>query len=109
MDVTQPLLFGRTSQEPSVPTLDEISQQLSMSSLTAGRVTVDGEFWTRSFSESPSAAVESSLSQILEASVPEKYFLSPKACAGILSRADRRGKALPPVLQQALKAVVTTG
>ena len=42
------------------------------------------------------------LSQILEASVPEKYYLSPRACAGILRRAERRGKDLPPLLKAAL-------
>lgn len=32
-----------------------------------------------------------------------KYSLSPKACTGILRRAARRGKALPPMLLAALE------
>ncbi len=42
------------------------------------------------------------LSAILQEEVPEKYSLSPKACAGILRRAERRGKDLPPLLKAAL-------
>lgn len=61
------------------------------------------EFLTRNIGESPSAAVESTLSQILEANVPKKYYLSAKACEGILRRAERRGKELPPMLLKSLK------
>ena len=43
-----------------------------------------------------------SLSQILEDTVPEKYFLSERACLGILRRSLKRGKTLPEVLQTAL-------
>ena len=58
---------------------------------------------TRNISASPSDAVASSLSQVLELSTPPKYFLSAQACAGILSRAERRGKTLPPLMQAALE------
>ena len=53
----------------------------------------------------------SSLSHTLQAiqDVHPKYYLSPKACAGILRRAEKRGKALPPVLEKALLAVVAGG
>ena len=61
-----------------------------------------GEPLMRSFGESPKDAVESTLSQILQAQVPEKYYLSQKACLGILRRAKNRGKELPPMLKQAL-------
>ena len=43
------------------------------------------------------------LSQILQASVPERYSLSPKACLGILQRASARGKELPVLLKNALE------
>ena len=43
------------------------------------------------------------LSSILMDSVPEKYSLSPKACQGILRRAEKRGKELPEVLKVALE------
>ena len=45
----------------------------------------------------------STLSQILMVNVPQKYYLSPKACLGILRRASVRGKKLPEVLELALK------
>lgn len=56
----------------------------------------------RNTGESPNAAVESRLSQILEATPPTKYCLSARACQGILRRAERRGKDLPEMLKQAL-------
>lgn len=61
-----------------------------------------GECSTRNTGESPNVAVESRLSQILEATPHGKYCLSGKACQGILRRAERRGKALPPVLKAVL-------
>ena len=45
------------------------------------------------------------LSEILEdGAVPSKYYLSGRACLGILRRAERRGKKLPDVLRAALIA-----
>jgi hypothetical protein len=61
------------------------------------------EFLTHNSGESPSVAVESTLSQILEVNAPEKYHLSAKACEGILRRAERRGKQLPEMLKVALE------
>jgi hypothetical protein len=67
------------------------------------------ECWTLNTLESPSVAVESSLSHILETGeLPPRFYLSAKACAGILKRATRRGKALPPMLEQALKQAAST-
>jgi hypothetical protein len=57
-----------------------------------------------SFGESPSVAVESRLSAILEDNPHQKYSLSAKACLGILKRAERRGKKLPEELERALRA-----
>ena len=54
-------------------------------------------------SECPKGVVESSLSQILLDTVPSRYYLSRRACLGILRRAKERGKPLPPQLEQALK------
>lgn len=48
----------------------------------------------------------SSLSDVLEVgSVPLRYFLSARACRGILRRAANRGKDLPKTLSAALSAV----
>ena len=62
-----------------------------------------GACTTPNISERHSDAGGCSLRQILQAIVPEKYYLSPKACAGILRRAERRGKDLPPMLKMALE------
>lgn len=63
-----------------------------------------GEFSTRSFGEYPREDVESHLLQILEENAHPKYYLSAKACQGILRRAEKRGKELPPTLKTALIA-----
>src|SRR6188472_2244504 len=48
----------------------------------------------------------SSLHEVLETGVVHpRYFLSSKACAGILRRAEKRGRKLPQALQEALVAV----
>lgn len=68
------------------------------------------EFWTLSTSEFPSSVVESSLSDILEPPSERlrKYYLSPKAAAGILRRAGRRGRKLPVALRAALERLAAT-
>lgn len=58
--------------------------------------------------ESPNAVVESTLSQILQVEALEKYYLSAKACEGILRRAERRGKSFPEVLRLALERQATS-
>ncbi len=61
------------------------------------------EFLMHSGGAYPNAENESSLSQILQTRVPQRYYLSPKACLGILRRASVRGKELPAVLKAALE------
>jgi len=122
MAYIQPSLFGKTSQELfhqetgwiSTPFLKR-SQTPKFQCLVLDdgqtpewfespevAVTSHGASWTPNIGELPNAAVESSLSQILEQNVPPKYFLSAKACKGILNRAERRGKELPLMLKSAL-------
>ena len=60
----------------------------------------------RSFGESPNEESVSLLSQILEGNPHPKYFLSEKACRGILTRAARRGKPLPDLLRTALLEMI---
>lgn len=67
-----------------------------------------GGYSTLSISEWPSAAAVCSLPEVLETDVAPKYFLSATACSGILRRAERRGKALPELLQQALTQAAST-
>lgn len=124
-DFIQLSLFGRTYQEHSAATEEKTSEQCwknwpasknpafqsldlrtesgqkqDLSAATDGALR--GELSTLNFGESPSAAVESRLSWILEDNAPEKYYLSARACQGILNRASRRGKALPEILHKAL-------
>jgi hypothetical protein len=56
-------------------------------------------------SEGDACSCAPSLTEILEPNASEKYSLSQKAAAGILRRATRRGRSLPPQLDEALKAV----
>lgn len=65
-----------------------------------------GDSSTPNFGEFPKDASVSSLSSILEDNVPEKYFLSVKACEGILRRSDERGKPLAELLVIALKNTI---
>ena len=63
--------------------------------------------WTLNISECHSDADVCSLSDVLEdqASIQPKFYLSQKACAGILRRAEKRGKELPEPLEAALRQV----
>jgi hypothetical protein len=124
--------YGRTSPASSAPKVDETLQafwassaaRLSKSHPAAGATAESSrEFpmptalpigcWTLSTSEwnhilAPSLKDEGvcSLSDILETGdVPRRYFLSAKACLGILRRAEKRGKDLPPALLRALQQV----
>lgn len=117
---------GKTSPEPSVQTTAKTfapslkrqrelpTQQYQFLDLsTAGQIL--GACWvtdlayhgvrsTLNTGEYPRDAVGSTLSQILEDNPHPKYYLSAKACLGILRRAERRGKELPDILRVALEA-----
>lgn len=49
------------------------------------------------------------LSVLETGAVPRRFYLSPTACAGIIRRAARRGKELPPQLAHALRRVADSG
>ena len=130
MDCIQLSLFGKTYQEHSVPTAEKISepcwknlpawnsQTLQFLDLRGGSDGAKQEqspetdgLWlgdssTLNIGEYPSVESESLLSRILEDNVPQKYYLSARACQGILTRASRRGKPLPDILRQALLDVI---
>ena len=116
----QDSLFGRMSPEHSAVTEEKTSPPFSRNWLAARLVSPEvvgqtpvlllgqqhrslGDYLTANTLAFPNDGAESSLSQILEANVPEKYFLSPRACQGILNRAERRGKKLPEMLDRALR------
>ena len=129
MENTRKSPCGRTSPGRSARTKGATSTESSKNSVKSAtptlmfldRRTVDGarldSTWeiitpslgdssTPNIGESPKDASVSSLSSILEDNVPEKYFLSVKACEGILRRSDERGKPLAELLVIALKNTI---
>ena len=88
-----------------VPTGDETWQSCSINWPTAATTTSSGELSMHSTSECPSVVVASFLSQVLQPHADPRYFLSEKAASGVLRRASKRGRTLPPELEQALRAV----
>lgn len=61
-----------------------------------------GDCSTLNIGEYPNEESVSTLSEVLEVITPSKYYLSATACEGILRRAERRKKKLPPDLETAL-------
>ena len=121
----QDMPFTKMFQEPSAPTKEKISEPSSKKprgSQTKMPLFLDlrkengllqepswemggallGEYTMHSFGECPREEKESRLSQILEVSPHPKYCLSERACQGILNRANKRGKKLPRLLEEAL-------
>ena len=86
----------------SLKSADGLTPERSWETVSASR----GACSTRNTGEFPKDARESTLSQILQADAPEKYYLSAKAAAGILNRAKKRGKELPTMLREALEEVI---
>ena len=98
-------LLGKTFPV-SFPAMKEKTSRSSSTHWANSGMGGPTECWTLNTSEFPSAAGESCLSDILETGdLPLRYFLSQAACAGILRRADKRGRTLPVPLMRALTAV----
>lgn len=126
MEVIQLSLFGKMFPERSVQTAEKTSapcwknlpawnnQTLQFLDLRGGADGAKpeqlpemdglwlGDSLTLNIGEFPKEESVSLLSWILEDNVPQKYYLSAKACQGILTRASRRGKKLPDLLQTTL-------
>src|SRR5216683_1436370 len=99
---------GRTSPASCRSTTDERLEPSSGCWSNSGMGSPTG-FWTLSISEYPSDGAASSLSDILETGeVPPRYFLSGRACRGIIHRAEKRGKILPAPLARALAQVAAS-
>lgn len=133
MECIQLSLFGKTSPEHLVPTEEKISepcwknlpawnnQMFQFLDLRGGADGAKpgqspetdglwlGDSLTLNIGEFPREESASLLSLILEDNAPQKYYLSARACQGILTRASRRGKPLPEVLRQALLDVIGGG
>ena len=95
---------SKKSQKPIFQCLNLVDGQMQ-EWLEAANVISHGESWIPNFSESPKDVKESFLSQIFQEKkdVPEKYYLSARACQGILRRAKEREKILPTDLREALE------
>lgn len=103
---------SRTSPACSLPITAATSPRSSVRWTGSGSW-AHGEFSTAVTSEcrSADAACSSSaptLASILEANAAPRYSLSARAAAGIIARAERRGRTLPVPLLDALRAVSTT-
>ena len=108
------------SQESSTTAWVDSALPIASMTLSTGefRSDADGLLWSQTLTDSlpqrfcltlncgekPRTPNPTKLSQILERNPDPKYNLSAKACQGILNRAKRRGKELPPQLKAALEA-----
>ena len=130
MECIQLSLFGRTYPEPSPATTERTSAQFWKNLPALDKQTLlfldlrgggdgakpeqsqetdglwRGDSWTVNISEWPSVESVSLLSSTLEVNAPERYYLSARACQGILTRASKRGKKLPDLLQTALLEMI---
>ena len=105
----------RTYPDSFPQTTEEISPSFSRRWPSSGFTTAPGECWTADTSvcpadpQSPSDdAGFSSLPDALEVDVPPRFYLSQKAAVGILRRADKRGRELPPPLARALRLLAAS-
>ena len=129
MDCIQLSLFGRTCPELSVQTAEKILEPCWKNLPAWNNQTFQfldlrkengakpeqspetdglwhGDSSTLNIGECPREENVSLLSSTLEANAPEKYYLSARACQGILTRASRRGKRLPELLEAALLEMI---
>jgi len=104
MQRSQGGFFGKTSSVCCQVTEEGILAPSSKGWQNAGLGSPTG-FLTLNILESHKDAEESLLSDTLEiGDLPQRFYLSPKACRGILKRAERRGKKLPQMLKEALES-----
>ena len=106
--------FGRTSPAFCHQAQDGILEPSSEGWHNSGMgsptqfVTLNTSEWTALPEQFHSDDGVSSLSDILETGdVPQRFYLSMKACRGILRRAEKRGKKLPQALKLALEEVAS--
>lgn len=100
--------FGKTSPEFCPQMEDGILVPSSGRWQNSGMGPATG-FWTVGIFESHNDAEESTLSAVLETGeVPQKYYLSPVICMGMLRRNESRQKILPDALRKALEEVMTS-
>lgn len=129
MEVIQLSLFGKMFPERSVQTAEKTSapcwknlpawnnQTLQFLDLRGGRWSkagaIAGNGWSLAWRQLdaqywgvPQRRKRIALVVDFAGDVPEKYYLSAKACRGILTRASRRGKKLQELLETALLEMI---
>ena len=97
---------SKTGEPGCVNSSSQVTSPSSFNGFRTSGILAPGQCWMLNTSAWRSGASACSLSDILETGViPPQYFLSPKACAGILRRAAKRGKELLAALKMALESV----
>ena len=108
-------ILGGTSGKtyPEYSTRRMMPSDASSTKWTKAGIRQHGECLMLNSSEWPNDAGEfglsarvAMLSEILQRDAPQRFYLSARACEGILARARRRGRDLPPILEEALEAVI---
>lgn len=94
---TSPVSFRPMGDGTFVPSSGRFGNAGFMTSPTRLLTAVTSEFRR-------GGGASTSLVDVLEDSVPERYYLSPRAARGILRRAATRGKEIPAGLAAALRA-----
>ena len=99
--------YGKMSQESFLPMEEMTSDASSVRWLPLGIGSPGGCLMLKAPEHLGLSRKEGAgciLSQVLlDGKQLQKYYLSPKACLGILTRASRKGKQLPPLLKTALE------
>jgi hypothetical protein len=93
---------SKTFQDYSLPQGEEILPS-SFNGWHSAGMAWGGECLTLKASDLPNDGSVCLLSEVLETQVGVRYFLSQKACKGIISRAEKRGKVIPEPLKTALE------
>lgn len=96
----------KKSQRPAFQCLQaEDGQRPDWLEVGGGELQLGGS-WTLNTGESPNEENESILCMILEQDVPDRYFLSAKACWAMLERAENMKRDMPDKLRIALLEVI---
>ena len=100
-----------TGASPIVPWMPSSSELRSAeNALPSYAISTDSPlrrfYLTLNCGERPRMENPTKLSEVLEENADNRYRLSKQACQGILNRAERRGKELPPELKETLERQV---
>lgn len=112
--------------KPTIPTPDTPLQKMFLDSLVRnpeahfsvywrlwlnwGQWQLNGECWMLKSSAFPNNGEESfsSLASILEPNPDPRYFLSPKACQGMINRTQKQESPFPPKMLEAMENILSS-